>query len=442
MSYNNQTTSAYRSHAPVYADMVLGMSGSALRERKPTRAPLSEAEIKRAQRVADRLHSDLGIVVSQLPEQAQGGSGMSRYLDIVRNTTQRICYALQDPASLATLSRVPGVKGLESFVEAVRRVGVTKESADLLEASVNEFSRLIDDIAGSHTKLIDRVDAGLGGPRPPGGGNSDLAARANLFAAASQVTGGSTQTAVAINIIDLEGDTLSRTYIHGFIHATMEPGGMPLVVCSGDNFRWAKGAWDRKLLDDTGLEGRTPTALLEPFTTTPFPEITGRGDNGQLLQVIDPKHVEPGMALDVVTATRTKWPFINPETKESAFERVWYLVNWPVQNLVFDVWIHEKLERMFRPSVDALLWYPKLSIAGGDRWATRFPSQTKLELLGRGIGSADSAMWHRHGELTEHTFKRIGEDANEYVGFRCEMQFPIWRAGYCMSFEEIAKRGT
>ena len=217
---------------------------------------------------------------------------------------------------------------------------------------------------------------------------------------------------------------------------------MPLVVCSGDNFRWAKGAWDRKLLDDTGLEGRTPTALLEPFTTTPFPEITGRGDNGQLLQVIDPKHVEPGMALDVVTATRTKWPFINPETKQSAFERVWYLVNWPVQNLVFDVWIHEKLERMFRPSVDALLWYPKLSIAGGDRWATRFPSQTKLELLGRGIGSADSAMWHRHGELTDHTFRRIGEDANAYVGFRCEVQFPIWRAGYCMSFEEIAKRGT
>lgn len=441
MSYESRTGTIYHSRSPIYPDMVLGMSGSTVRERKPARSPLSEAESKRAQRIADRLHADLALVVNQLPEHAQGGSGMSRYLDIVRNTTQRISFALQDPPSLATLSRVPGVKGLESFIEAARRVGVTKESADLLEASVNEFSRLIDDIAGSHTKLTDRLDSGNGGVRQIGG-NSDLAARANLFSAAAQITGGSSQSAVAINIIDVNDDMLSRTYIHGFIQATMEPGGMPLVVCSGDNFRWAKGAWDRRLLDETGLEGRTPTALLEPFTTTPFPEVTGRGKDGQLLQVIDPKHVEPGMALDVVTATRTTWPFINPETKESAFERVWYLVNWPVQNLVFDVWIHERLERMFRPAIDALLWYPKLSMPGGDRWATRFPSQAKLELLGRGIGAAGTAMWSRHGELTEHTFRRIEEDPNDFVGFRCEVQFPIWRAGYCMSFEEIARRDS
>lgn len=439
MPYEIPTNNPYHSRSPIYPDMVLGMSEATVRERKPFRSPLSEAEIKRAMRIADRLHADLGLVVNQLPEHARGGSGMSRFLDIVRNTTQRISHALQDPPSLATLSRVPGVKGLESFVEASRRVGVSKEAADLLEASINEFARLIDDIAGSHTKLTDRLDAGHVGGRPVGG-NSDLAARANLFTAATQITGGSSRAAVAINIIDLDGDMLSRTYIHGFIQATMEPGGMPLVVCSGDNFRWAKGAWDRRLLDETGLEGRTPTALLEPFTTTPFPEVTGRGKDGQLLQVIDPKHLEPGSALDVVTATRTTWPFINPETKESAFERVWYLVNWPVQNLVFDVWIHERLERQFRPSIDALLWYPKLSMPGGDRWATRFPSQTRLELLGRGIASAGSAIWGRHAELTEHTFRRIEEDPNRFVGFRCEVQFPIWRAGYCMSFEEIGKR--
>src|SRR5690606_22160490 len=113
MSYENQTSIRSRSHQSAYADMVSGMPGSALRERKPTRAPLGENEIKQAQRVADRLHSDLEAVVAQLPEQAQGGSGMARYLDIVRNTTQRICYALQDPASIITLARVPGVKGLE-----------------------------------------------------------------------------------------------------------------------------------------------------------------------------------------------------------------------------------------------------------------------------------------------------------------------------------------
>lgn len=438
--YMYQTPAGVGAHSVPYGHTVSSMAGSALGNQKQAAKPLSDEETRRCLRVADRIQADLIGVVGQLPEHAQGGSGMSRYLEIVRNTCQRICYAIQDPPSLQTLIRLPGVKGLYQFIDASRRVGVTSESADLLEASVNEFSRLIDDIAGSHTKLTDRLDSSIQGP-PGVGMNSDVGTRANMYAVASQLTGGGCQTAVSINIIDFQDeDTLSRTYIHGFVGATIARSGMPLVICSGDNLRWAKEGWNRKLLDDTGLKGRTPTALIEPFTSSPLPEITGRGKEGQLLQVIDPADLDEGHSLDVVTATRTTWPFINPETKECAFERVWYLVNWPVQNLIFDVYLHEKLERMFRPSIDALMWYPGLSIPGGDKWATRFPSQTKLELLGRGISASHSALWHRHGELTEHTFRRIEDDPSEYVGFRCEVQYPIWRAGYCMSFEELAPR--
>lgn len=438
--FMTQTFAAVGATAVPYGHNVSTMTGAVLGNQKQIPKPISNEEAKRCLRVADRIHSDLVEVISQLPEHAQGGSGMSRLLEIVRNTCQRISFAVQDPPSLQTLIRLPGVKGLHQFVEAARRVGVTSEAADLLEASVNEFSRLIDDIAGSHTKLTDRLDSSIHGP-PGNGMNSDVGTRANMYAVSSQLTGGGCQTGISINIIDFEDeDTLSRTYINGFVGASIAPSGMPLVICSGDNMRWAKEGWNRKLLDDTGLKGRTPTALIEPFTSSPKPEITGRGKEGQLLQVIDPADLDEDHSLDVVTATRTTWPFMNPETKECAFERVWYLVNWPVQNLIFDVYLHEKLERMFRPSVDALMWYPGLSIPGGDKWATRFPSQMKLELLGRGIASSHSSLWHRHGELTQHAFSRIEVDPSEYVGFRCEVQYPIWRAGYCMSFEELAPR--
>ena len=415
------------------------MPQAVINNRKSHVTPLSDEEAMRGVRVAGRIQADLIQVINQLPVHARGGSGMARHLEIVRNTCQRICYAVQDPPNLQTLGRLPGVKGLQQFVDAARRVGVTNEAADLLVASINEFSRLIDDIAGSHSKLNDRLDANVGNA-PGVGSNSDVSTRANLYAVSAQLTGGGCQTAVSVNIIDLHDEnTLSRTYIHGFIGASIAPSGMPMVICSGDNLRWAKKDWDHRLLDDTGLKGRTPTALIEPFTSSPLPEITGRGKDGQLLQVIDPASLETGAQLDVVTATRTTWPLVNPETKECAFERVWYLVNWPVQNLIFDVYLHEKLERMFRPSIDALLWYPGLSIPGGDKWATRFPNQTKLELLGRGISASHSGLWHRHGELTQHTFDRIGENPGDYVGFRCEVQYPIWRAGYCMSFEELQK---
>lgn len=400
-------------------------------------ARLTEAERRRAVRIADRIHADLVQVVNQLPEAVRGGSGLSRHLSMPRNTCQRISHALQDGPSLITLARLPGVKGLQQFTERALGKGVTPESADLLTASISEFSRLINDIAGSHTKLMDRIDASREG-REGGGFATDHDTRASLYAAAAQLTGGGCRTAVSLNIIDLHDEhTLSRTYIHGYIGAVMTRSGMPLVVTSGDNLRWAKEGWDHRLLDDRALKGRTPSALVEEFTSSPLPEITGRGKDGQLLQVIDPRDLDEERAFDVVTATRTRWPLMNPETKECAFERVWYLVNWPVQNLVFDVYLHERLERMFRPSVDALMWYPGLSIPGGDKWATRFPTQTKLELLGRGTEAAHSGIWPKHAELTKHAFQRVGVDAEQYVGFRCEVRYPIWRAGYCMSFEEI-----
>jgi len=30
---------------------------------------------------------------------------------------------------------------------------------------------------------------------------------------------------------------------------------------------------------------------------------------------------------------------------------------------------------------------------------------------------------------------RLGWAASEFVGYRCEVEFPIWRAGYCMLFD-------
>src|SRR5690606_1853906 len=103
-------------------------------------------------------------------------------------------------------------------------------------------------------------------------------------------------------------------------------------------------------------------------------------------------------------------------------------------------YVHVDLERRFRPAVDALLWYPNLTIPGGDRWISRFPGRTKLQLLGRGLDGASTPYWERHAELTRYLFERLRWNTNEFVGFRCELAYPGWRAGYCMSFEPAGAR--
>jgi len=67
----------------------------------------------------------------------------------------------------------------------------------------------------------------------------------------------------------------------------------------------------------------------------------------------------------------------------------------------------------------------------------RFPSQPRLELLGYGLDRMHTASYPRQRELATFLFDHLGWDPNDFVGFRCELPHPIWRAGYCMSFEYI-----
>ncbi len=418
--------------------MVRVMPGAAIQPRRGRMAPLDSDERERALRVAERLHAELGKVVTTLPEAAQGGSAMARHLGIARNTCQRISHALQEPTpNLETLVRLPGVKGLEQFVEACRGIGVPEALAGLVEAALRDFSRLIDDLAGSHSKLIDRLTA-LDAITPDAG--NDVAARAKLFTAAAELTGRHSRASVCMNLfrpIERGGEQkLERTSVNGILGSSLRPGGMPMVISSGDTLRWAHESDDRRLLDEAAVTGSTPTAILEEYTTTPLPHVTGRDREGELLQVIDPDHLDAETVVDVVTATRSSTPLYDPQSGKPALDQVWYLVNCAAEVLVFDVYLHVDLERQFRPSVDALLWYPNLSIPGGDRWINRFPGSTRLQLLGRGIDEAHTQYWPRHAHLTADIFNRLGWEPESFVGFRCEVEYPVWRAGYCMSFEQ------
>ena len=95
------------------------------------------------------------------------------------------------------------------------------------------------------------------------------------------------------------------------------------------------------------------------------------------------------------------------------------------------------MERRFRPAIEALLWKPGLDVTEDERWTIRLPHQPKLQLLGRGLSAAASDLYPRHAELSRSFFDHIGWNAAEFIGFRCELRFPIWRAGYCMSFEPL-----
>lgn len=400
--------------------------------------PLTSDERALCERVAQRLYAGFSSLVEQLPENAQSGSGMAKHLDIVRNTTQRVIHALRDQVpSVQTLVKLPGVKGLEQLLESMLESGLEKQSIEIAEVAVGQFDQLIDSLAGSHTKLAARINApGTIETESPLGG---IEQRKALFESAVGVTGRTAQTGISMYAFRRSPenpDVLQRALASGLIQTSIVPGGMPIVIRAGDTLQWddpSNRSFD--YLDDSQPHGNTPQALIEEFSTHPLPTVTSQGPADNLVQVIDPAELDGPQTIDVITAARSNHPFTDPKTGKLTLDEVWSLVNCPTAHLIFDIYLHRELERMVRPAIDAQLWYPNLSSPGGQRWITRYPSPPRLELLGEGIARAQTKLHPRHGELTHVFFDRLGWDPSEFVGFRCEVVYPIWRAGYCMSFQ-------
>jgi len=430
---------AFRTTTALEGGIVHVMSTESLMSLKSKAAPLTASQHARCERVAARLHGDLRALVAQLPEHAQGGSGMSRHLDVVRNTCQRVILALADhEPSIETLVKLPGTKGLGLFIEAMKKEEVDQTTVEIAQAGIEQFDGLIRDYGGSHSKLCARIAAKAEDQRPLE--LASLQSRQALYQAAIGITGRAAEATISLYAFRHspdDPDVLQRAIVTGLIQTTVIPGGMPVVISNGNTLRWDDDLEQAlKNLDDSDAQGATPDALLKEFCSHPLPTVTSRGSPESLIRVIDPQTLEHPQTFDVVSAARSNHPFLDPHG-EPIFNEIWSLANCPSKKLIFDIYLHEDMERLYRPSIDSQQWNPNLSAPGGDKWVLRYPQVPTLELLGRGLGNSSTDGYARHSELTESFFERIGWNPAEFFGIRCEVEFPIWRGGYCMKFAPV-----
>lgn len=408
--------------------------------RRDTR-PLSSEELGYAEQVARRLMAELKGLVASLPEHAQGASGMARHLGVVRNTCQRIVSCLADPPDPEVLARLPGVQGLRLFLDAMRKTEADRADVDAAEAATEQFDALIREVAGSQTKLASRLEA----TRDPTDHTADpeevrRRQRAQLFAAAGNITGRRCEAFLSIYAFRPAPDDarrMERLLASGVIGQVARPDAIPMVLSSG-NTRYEADTGDRApfaSIDKSEARGRTPKAVLDEFSTTPLPVVTSRGARGQLIQIVDPKILAGGPPIDIVTANRSAGSSRRPELERPAELSVWKLCNLATKNLIFDVYLHREMANSCIASIDAQLWQPNLDSPIEDRWLTRLPDMPRLEMLGSDLQRVGCPAYPRMVELTRHLFETTGWNFGDFVGYRCMMQYPVWRAGYCMSFD-------
>ena len=396
--------------------------------------PPSKLQLNQAKQIATDLLDAFHEVMELLPEHARGASGMSRYLSVARTTCQRIVSALRETTrSAATLIDVPGSQGMRQLLDAIQQAH--GESAVLQKARqrVTEFDRFIRNLGGSQSKLRERLEL-QADQYDSEKGISDNA-RQRLFEAAVSVTGRECDVLLNLYVFRPQEDNpdqMECATAHGMIGNVVRSAGMPIYLTMGRVHSASITSSDFMMLE------QGTHSILPEFCSKPEP-ILNMNPSGKdhVLYVFDRDKYEDGEVIDIVFAGRTSDPMIDPDTGCYSLDSVWALMNCPSRHQILDVYIHRDIERLFRPNVEAQLWNPKLDQPAEHRWITRLPIHPQLQLLGEGLERAACPSYPRHADLTRHLFNVLHWRTEEFIGFRCEMAFPIWRSGICMYFTPI-----
>ncbi|MFZ2875387.1 MAG: hypothetical protein WAZ94_13015 [Phycisphaerales bacterium] len=408
---------------------------------------LSAEDRSSADQLARRLQSELRDLLELLPEPHRRASAMSRVLGVDRATCQRIVQAAaRQEADAHTLVTLPGVMGLRLFLDAMegRELGALGgERLAGARAAVDRFDGLLDALhvsqRGLRGLLASPVEAG---PEDGRAQADDPAQRATLYRTAAGIVGRWSAADIHASIIRPCGADSQKTEwvrLRALVgHSWREPS-MPLELGGTASLQDKDQTPPFLTLDGRPASGASPGTLVSDFCTTPLPRVVTRVSGSRSVNVIDTEG-RNGPA-DIVTALRSGRADPHPSTLNPPIGEVWSLQNIPAARLVFDVFLHGDLARRCMPSLETHLWMPDVSRHAAARWSTRLPGGPRLTLLGAGLGHIETPGYARYGGLVHEVLDRLGWEASEFVGYRCEVEFPIWRAGYCMLFD-FAPPGT
>ncbi|MGD8451310.1 MAG: hypothetical protein PVJ57_05775 [Phycisphaerae bacterium] len=396
--------------------------------------------------MCQRLHADLRALVRLVPpEAASGASQLCRHLEIDRATCQRVLNTIRRPGTGAdVLLGLPGVRGMRLFIAALSRIVGDNDALAAASATVERFRTMVKRLAGSQAKLCRRLRTPRTTTPPPPAEettsarelvserNLEPTGRRRLFELASGVVGRSSETFVALQAIRPVPDNPRQVeYVSafGYIGHRAGPEALPLVLFHTRSFsaRFAT-------LQNEPLGPGNP--LLPQFSSGDAMRLTPvhaqNPDETHLWQVVD---LPPGDAVDIVTANRPTEPAPHPALRSPQLEEVWMIITMPARHGLLDVYLHRDLARISIQTLDVHLWGPNLFQTIAYRWTTRLPRSPQLQMLGFGTGSAASPVYPRQAELTRFLFEEAGWNADEFIGYRCHEEYPIWRAGYRIALD-------
>jgi hypothetical protein len=419
--------------------------------------PLAPGEVDSLRQVLRRLSGELRAALQHVPEHREGASALSRSLNVDRATAHRALSlaAKRTPESAAVLD-APGPDAMRLLLRALAR----RDQIDLasLDSAVTQYRRVVQELGGgSKSRLARRLAVTAPGESEDRSGRSGRGAarrsdngsvrarrenelREQLFGIVSELLGKQTQTRVDLMICRVSPENprlMDYAQVRGLIGHRAWPHAQPVSVELLGTVTPGPASDDSGVLT---LDGKTVTdplasTTLADFSTQPLPVVVSRGLGHRVRNVIDPNYTAKGNSVDVVVGYQRLRAGQHPAYDDVPALEVGAMIREPTRALVLDVWLHRDMIAGAVPSLETYVWSPTLRATLADHWLDRLPSSPLLQVLGRGGGRAATPAYARHAELTAEAFAKLGWNHDEFVGYRAEVEYPMWGGAYFAVFD-------
>jgi hypothetical protein len=395
-----------------------------------------DEELELLDRAARRLHQGLHTFLTDLPARLQSGSELSRELKVERATCQRILSsALGAYEGLEIVGRLPGRKGIENFVKALGRQPEWIEAGQLQHLSVaaESFADALRETAGSQAAFVKRWRARHREDRQDPAllveGEQALKRR-SFFEASAEITGHICETSLLVLAISEDPDDVESVRLataKGTIGHQMEPDAAPLLMNEVVEGSSRSGSSE---------ESKPASMELSSFSSEAVRMVNqdkGPASLSQFIETVGPSQDGP---VDILLTSHGSFGHTHPALLDSQAMNITYRVPFPSRYLLLDIYLSRRLAQSCLPSAKTYLGgEPQEIVSRVLDWGARFREDPDLVLLGQGTIKAHSRAYSNQKGLTDDLFQRQGWDPAEFVGFRLQVHYPIWKGTYCLRLD-------
>ncbi len=407
-------------------------SGKAGAEPSPSAGDLEP----RIAAIGTELRDTLLEVLEQLP--ASGPQPLATRLGLNKVLTSRLLKAVRTRDPMAMVFHCPGPAPLQRFLKAARRVGVSLPVLQPAEAAVEAFARLVRDEIGDRSALNALISAWL----PDARSEFELRQKQAAFRALSQLRGAAAAMNIATVLLhpSADGKHLDVVWIFGLLSLQRLRPGVPVKFST----RRLLSATD-KPRHPTTLDGTTLTDLddvgtlrLDEFCDSPPALVDVHRSGESVHYVLGGDAYGPSSAVDLLMAEANlgEMPRYIPEGSGRK-GYVFAEVGTPARSLLFDVLIHPDV---YPGSTPSLLLYDTALDGVADvndpsRDIDRMELTESIQHLGRGSSMYRLAGVPHYVAMLRHVTERMGWDADEFAGYRCCIDYPVYGSQVVMAFD-------